>query len=105
VLEILQGRLLPTAVAEAARLVAAVVGQDLEQAGDGSFRIARKVAADRMISTVDPDARHGHKTSARGFDGYKGHASVDPTASWSPRPPPPPGMSATRPPRPGCWPS
>ena len=31
-----------------------------------------------MISTVDPDARHGHKTSARGFDGYKGHASVDP---------------------------
>jgi hypothetical protein len=78
VLEILQGRLLPTAVAEAARLVAAVVGQDLEQAGDGSFRIARKVATDRMISTVDPDARHGHKTSARGFDGYKGHASVDP---------------------------
>jgi hypothetical protein len=46
------------------------------------FRIARKVAADRVISTVDPDARHGHKTSARGFDGYKGHALVDPTASW-----------------------
>jgi hypothetical protein len=78
VLKVLQGRSLPTAVAEAARLVAAVVGQDLEQAGDGRFRIARKVAADRVISTVDPDARHGHKTSARGFDGYKGHASVDP---------------------------
>ena len=31
-----------------------------------------------MISVVDPDARHGHKSSARGFDGYKGHASVDP---------------------------
>src|SRR6266545_4685287 len=57
---------------------AALVGQDLEQADDGSLRIARKVAADRVISTVDPDARHGHKTSARGFDGYKGHASVDP---------------------------
>jgi hypothetical protein len=78
VLEILQGRSLPAAVAEAARLLAAVVGQDLEQGRDGSFRIARKVAADRVISTVDPDARHGHKTSARGFDGYKGHASVDP---------------------------
>jgi IS5 family transposase len=77
-LGVLQGRRLPTAVAQAARLVAAVVGQDLEQAGDGRFRIARKVAADRVISTVDPDARHGHKTSARGFDGYKGHASVDP---------------------------
>jgi hypothetical protein len=78
VLELLQGRSLPTAVAEAARLLAVVVGQDLEQDGDDRFRIARKVAADRVISTVDPDARHGHKTSARGFDGYKGHASVDP---------------------------
>ena len=78
VLEVLQGRALPTAVAEAARLLAAVVGQDLEQGTDGVFRIARRVAADRVISTVDPDARHGHKTSARGFDGYKGHASVDP---------------------------
>src|SRR5215213_5603545 len=65
-------------VAEAARLLAAVVGQDLEQDGDGRFRIARKVATDRVLSTVDPDARHGHKSSARGFDGYKGHASVDP---------------------------
>ncbi len=31
-----------------------------------------------MISTVDPDARHGHKTAARGFDGYKGHIAIDP---------------------------
>jgi Transposase DDE domain/Transposase domain (DUF772) len=76
-LEVLAGRPLTLAVAEAARLLAAVVGQDLEQVG-GGFRIARRVAADRVISTVDPDARHGHKTSARGFDGYKGHASVDP---------------------------
>src|ERR687898_795693 len=78
VLGILQGRSLTPAVVEAARLLGAVVGQDLEQDDDGSFRIARKVAADRVISTVDPDARHGHNTSARGFDGYKGHASVDP---------------------------
>jgi hypothetical protein len=77
-LELLAGRSLTPSLAQAARLLAAVVGQDLEQDGDGSFRIARKVAADRVISTVDPDARHGHKTSARGFDGYKGHASVDP---------------------------
>jgi hypothetical protein len=78
VLGALEGRAFIQAVAGAARLLAAVVGQDLEQASDGSFRIARKVAADRVISVVDPDARHGHKTSARGFDGYKGHASVDP---------------------------
>jgi hypothetical protein len=31
-----------------------------------------------VISTVDPQARHGHKTSARGFDGYKGHIAADP---------------------------
>ena len=31
-----------------------------------------------MVSTVDPEARHGHKTAARGFDGYKGHTAVDP---------------------------
>ena len=59
-------------------LLAAVVGQDLDEGEDGVFRIARRVAKDRIISTVDPDARHGHKTSARGFDGYKGHVALDP---------------------------
>jgi hypothetical protein len=68
----LDGRELSGEVAEAARLLARVVGQDLEESDDGCFRIACRVAKDRVISTVDPDARHGHKTSARGFDGYKG---------------------------------
>ena len=63
---------------QAATLLATVIGQDLEMGDDGIFRIARKVAKDRVISTVDKDARHGHKTSARGFDGYKGHAALDP---------------------------
>jgi hypothetical protein len=74
----LDGRELSAAVARAAVLLAAVVGQDLDEGEDGVFRIARRVAKDRVISTVDPDARHGHKTSARGFDGYKGHVAVDP---------------------------
>jgi hypothetical protein len=65
-------------VAQAAVLLATVVGQDLDQDAEGVFRIARKVAKDRVISTVDPEARHGHKTSARGFDGYKGHLAADP---------------------------
>jgi hypothetical protein len=64
-------------MAQAGALLAAVVGQDLDEGEDGVFRIARRVARDRVISTVDPDARHGHKTSARGFDGYKGHVAVD----------------------------
>ena len=65
-------------VRQAAALLATVLGQDLESGEDGVFRIARRVAADRVISTVDPDTRHGHKTAARGFDGYKGHVAVDP---------------------------
>jgi Transposase DDE domain len=59
-------------------VLAAVVGQDLDQDAEGVFRIARRVAKDRVISTVDTEARHGHKTSSRGFDGYKGHVAIDP---------------------------
>jgi Transposase DDE domain/Transposase domain (DUF772) len=74
----LDGRELGEAVSDAAALLASVTGQDLEESEDAIFRIARRVAKDRIISTVDPDARHGHKTSARGFDGYKAHVSLDP---------------------------
>ena len=75
---VLEGRKLSAEVREAAELLATVVGQDLEQAEDGTYRIARRVAKDRVISTVDPEARHGHKTSSQGFDGYKGHVAFDP---------------------------
>jgi len=77
VLSTLDGRKLSAAEQQAAELLATVLGQDLED-DDGHFRIARSVARDRVISTVDPQARHGHKTSARGFDGYKGHIALDP---------------------------
>ena len=77
-LAVLDGRDLDPAAAQAAALLATVTGQDLEENPDGRFRIARRVAPDRVISTVDPQARHGRKTSARGFDGYKGHVSIDP---------------------------
>jgi hypothetical protein len=74
----LEGRRLGPELDQAAQLLATVVGQDLDSDTDGVFRIARRVAKDRVISTVDPQARHGHKTSARGFDGYKGHLALDP---------------------------
>ena len=77
-LAVLHGRSLDLRVRQAAELLATVLGQDLEQGDDALFRIARRVAENRIISTVDPEARHGHKTAARGFDGYKGHISVDP---------------------------
>ena len=79
VLAALEGRKLDGALSEAAELLAAVAGQDLCQDDSGGrFMIARRVAKDRVLSTVDPDARHGHKSTARRFDGYKGHTAVDP---------------------------
>jgi hypothetical protein len=74
----LGGRILGSQVAQAAELLATVIGQDIEETADGRFIIAQGVAPDRVISVVDPQARHGHKSNARGFDGYKGHVAIDP---------------------------
>ncbi|HEX5994017.1 MAG TPA: IS1182 family transposase [Jiangellales bacterium] len=74
----LDGRDLAGPVAQAMQLLATVLGQDLETGEDGVLRIARRVAKDRIISTVDPETRHGHKTSSRSFDGFKGHVAIDP---------------------------
>jgi hypothetical protein len=71
----LDGQPLIPPAAEAAQLLALVAGQDVEEGEDGVFRIARKTARDRVISTIDPAARHGH-TRNRRFDGYKAHLSV-----------------------------
>jgi hypothetical protein len=78
VLAVLDGRGLSTGLAEAAELLALVAGQDVAEGDDGVFRIARRVKPDRIISTVDTQARHGHKSRNRSFDGYKAHLSVDP---------------------------
>jgi IS5 family transposase len=69
--------------AEAVALLALVAGQDVEPADDsdgtdGQWRIARCTTADRMISTVDPDTRHAHKTRHRRQDGCKAHVVVEP---------------------------
>jgi hypothetical protein len=70
--------------ADAVGLLALVAGQDVELVdpdepdGPPRWRIARRVAADRVISTVDPDARHAHKTVHRRQDGFKAHLAVEP---------------------------
>ena len=78
VLAVLHERALSEPMAEAAALLALVTGQDVEEGADGIFRIARRVAKDRIISTVDSEARHGHKSRNRTFDGYKTHVAADP---------------------------
>lgn len=69
--------------AEALALLALVAGQDVEpvegsDGTDGRWRIAQRVAPDRVISTVDPDARHAHKSVHRRQDGFKAHIAIEP---------------------------
>jgi hypothetical protein len=69
--------------ASALGLLALVAGQDVEPAEgsdgtDGRWRIARKVAGDRVISTVDPEARHTRKSPENRRDGYRAHVAADP---------------------------
>jgi Transposase DDE domain/Transposase domain (DUF772) len=69
--------------AAALALLALVAGQDVEPAEgsdgrDGRWRIARKVAEDRVISAVDPDARHTRKSPEARRDGYRAHVAADP---------------------------
>jgi hypothetical protein len=69
--------------ASAVALLALVAGQDVEPAEgsggrDGRWRIARKVAEDRVISTVDTQARHTRKSSGARRDGYRAHMAADP---------------------------
>ena len=74
----LRGAQLGPDAAQAAELLATVIGQDIQETPDGRFVIAEGVAPDRVISLADPEARHGHQTAAHGFDGYKGHIASDP---------------------------
>jgi hypothetical protein len=74
---------LDEAAASALALLALVAGQDVEPAEgsdgtDGRWRIAKKVAEDRVISTVDPDARHTRKSGEARRDGYRAHLAADP---------------------------
>ena len=74
---------LDEAAACAVALLALVAGQDVEPAEgsdgtDGRWRIARKVAGDRVISTAGPDARHTRKSPEARRDGYRAHVAADP---------------------------
>jgi IS5 family transposase len=54
-------------------------GQDVEPGDtDGTWRIAQRVAADRTISVIDPEARHMHKSVSEYRDGYKAHIAIEP---------------------------
>ena len=69
--------------AEALALLALIAGQDVEpvegsDGTDGRWQIAQRVVPDRVISTVDPDTRHAHKSVQRRQDGFKAHLAIEP---------------------------
>jgi hypothetical protein len=71
------------AAADALGLLALVAGQDVEPAEgsdgtDGRWVIARRVAPDRVVSVVDPQARHARKSRSNRKDGYRGHMAAEP---------------------------
>lgn len=64
-------------------LLAVLAGQDVEPAPgsdgtDGRWRIAKRTAPDRVISVVDPQARHIRKTTQNKHDGFKAHMVAEP---------------------------
>lgn len=60
-------------------LLALVAGQDVEPGEEeGTWRIFDGTVPDRVISTVDPETRHMHKSRSTYRDGYKAHITVEP---------------------------
>lgn len=73
------GLILSDVQGDAVALLALVAGQDVEPGvRRGQWRISRGTAADRIISTVDPETRHAHKTRSAYRDGYKAHVAAEP---------------------------
>ena len=71
--------MLTEAQADAVALLALVAGQDVEPGEKpGQWKITRGTAVDRVISTVDPQTRHAHKTRSSYRDGYKAHVAAEP---------------------------
>jgi len=81
----------PGLAEDAVGLLALIAGQDVElvdptpsadrqdpASGEPRWRIARRVAPDRVISIVDTEARHAHKTVHRRQDGFKAHLAIEP---------------------------
>jgi hypothetical protein len=65
---------------DAAELLGRLVDQDVDRTppDGGGPKLKRDVAPDRIVSTRDPDMRHGRKSRQQRFDGYKLHVAEVP---------------------------
>jgi len=71
-----------SATQAACDLLAAVTEQDIETQENGDVTIREGVAKDRITSTVDPEMRHGRKSSAGPFTGHKVTVTVEPESHF-----------------------
>jgi IS5 family transposase len=70
---------LDQAQADAVGLLALVAGQDVEPGEhDGTWRIMRGTRPGRIVSVIDPESRHVHKTVHSYRDGFKAHIAIEP---------------------------
>ena len=58
-------------------LLTKILGDDLVVDDQGQAQIGQGTATDRTISITDPEMRHGHKSEARLFNGFKASVSTD----------------------------
>jgi hypothetical protein len=69
-----------TEVQTSAWLLTKILGDDIVDDDDGNPQIGEGTAPDRIISMTDPDMRHGRKSRAHRFDGFKVSVSSDLTS-------------------------
>lgn len=64
---------------DAQQLLADLLSQDIDEEPEdgGGPAIRQGTAKDRIVSTTDPEMRHGHKSHSKGFEGYKAAIVVD----------------------------
>ena len=60
-------------VRKACELLGELLQQDIDEKPEdgGGPMIRRGTSRDRIVSTSDPEMRHGHKSHSQGFEGYK----------------------------------
>lgn len=59
-------------------LLTKILGDDIEPDEQGRPRLAEGTAEDRVISMTEPEMRHGRKSAARRFDGFKTSVATEP---------------------------
>lgn len=61
-------------------LLTKILGDDIVEDDQGDPQIGKGTATERIISVTDPDMRHGRKSKAQRFNGYKVAVATEPSS-------------------------